>query len=332
MISWNNIWRASTQDWIYARLDGGQGPAFSDQVISPETAYLNVFLKSARIVDVRKGLKRFYGAVHSHMRLPRRSQKPAEFSVVTTPSALKDVDAMHLARVIQINRRLLGPVPYLGGDLEVQVALLSVASSELTGPYLSLLETLSKEAGVAFMNVAIPFARPIVEGINLLTGASLDSVLEVAISTTMEPVREGYYAIIRAPKEALSVETLAVDPTDHHLIGPGGQPLVAYPYMLLELRADSQRSDWFTIPAVCEAYTAVQEAFRTGAQESVEQALQVFRRIALTCDDLLPNDADRLAHKIEALYKSRRGQRTTRFFGRFNELPDLDTVDLYADE
>jgi hypothetical protein len=190
-------------------------------------------------------------------------------------------------------------------------------------------ETLSKEAGVAFMNVAVPFVRPIAEGINLLTGASPDSILEVGIAMAMAPVREGYYVVIRAPKQALMVETLAIDPTDHHLIGPAGQSVVTYPYIVLELRADNQRSDWFTIPAISEAYTAVQEAFRTGDRARVEQVFQQFRRIALTCDDLLPADGDRLARKVEALYLSRHG-RTTRSIGSLNELPDLETLELYA--
>src|ERR1039458_8954350 len=118
---WNDVWTTRAQSWVYGWLDSSQVPqgAPSGPVVA-NASYLNIFLKSARVVNVRKGLNTFYGVVHSFMRLPHRSQKVAEFNVVTTPTALQNISA-RVDRVVQLNHRLLGPAPYVDGDLEIEL-------------------------------------------------------------------------------------------------------------------------------------------------------------------------------------------------------------------
>src|SRR5262249_50868308 len=149
--------------------------------IVPESAYVSIYLRSARIVDVRRGLRRFYGVVHSTTRLASRTGRYAEFSTVVAPPQLWDVEADRPDHFILLSHRLLGPVPYVGGDLEAEVGLFSVASAELTAPYIGLLDAMSRQAGVTFINVARPFVTPLVQGINLLCGASA-STLEIGLA------------------------------------------------------------------------------------------------------------------------------------------------------
>src|SRR5262249_16958056 len=147
------------------------------------------------------------------------------------------------------------------------------------------------------------------------------------VSTTLSPPQEGYFVVIRAPKGVLDVAALSVDPADYRLIDAGGRPFVTHPYMLLELRAEDQRGDWFSIPEVAEAYAAVQAEFRAGRRQDTEEALRVFRRVVLTCNDLLPKDASRLADKVQALYKAQGPDLATRSPGSAPRLPDLEDID-----
>jgi hypothetical protein len=330
---WNQIWRNQAQDWIVGWLDPSQTPnseLFGQ--IEPESAYLNIALKSARIVDVRKGFKTFYGTVHSFIRLPSPSQQNAEFNVVNTPTALKNVDAAGINRVIQLNQRLLGPVPYLGGDLEIEVGLFSIASSDLALPYLTLLESLSKTAGVSFISSAVPFVSPILEGVKLLAGSDKDSILEVGVSMTEFSPRQGYFVAIRAPKGRLDVKTLKVDASDFRLLGSDGAALVDFPYLVLEVRGETYRSDWFKVPEIGTAYREIQELYRANKDSDTEAALGRFRRMALTCNDLLVGDARKLADKVDAMYRAfanpdpvrRGGPKISRHF------PELKEVNLYG--
>jgi hypothetical protein len=283
-------------------------------------------------VNVRKGFKTFYGTVHSFIRLPNPSQQDAGFNVVTTPTALKNVDAAGIDRVIQLNQRLLGPVPYLGGDLDIEVGLFSIASSDLALPYLTLLESLSKNAGVSFISSAVPFASPILEGVKLLAGSDKDSILEVGVSMIELKPKQGYFVAIRAPKGLFDVGSLRVDATDFRLLGSGGAPLADYPYIVLEVRGEPYRSDWYKIPDIGAAFREVQELYRANKDSDTEAALGRFRRIAFTCNDLLMGDAKKLTDKVDAMYKvlakpeaKRRAAPKTK-----SAFPDLKEANLYG--
>ena len=328
---WNRAWRTQAEDWVYGWLGPEQVPPGSPSgAVEANAAYLNIFLKSARVVDARKGLTNFYGVVHSFMKLPHRSQQTAEFNVVTTPAALKDIDA-RVDRVVQINQRLLGPTPYVDGDLEMEVGLFSVPSSDLAAPYLSLLENLSTAAGVSFISTALPFGGAILEGMKLLTGGD-HVVLEIGLSITEPTPRQGYCVVMRAPKNALPLSRLKLDPSDFRLLYSDGKPIGDYPYLVLGVQAQPQRPDWFKIPDVAQAYSRVQELYREGSGET-DAALQMFRRVALTCNDLIEADARLLSEKVTAMYQivgAAPANRGGKGASVSIDLPDLREANLYS--
>jgi hypothetical protein len=330
---WTNVWTKQAEDWIFAWLGPNQVPHSAGRgEAAVDTDYLSVFLKSARVVNVRQGLTTFYGTVHSYIRLAHRSDGTAEFNVITTPAGLKNVDAAGIDRVVQLNQRLLGPVPYVGGDLEIELGLFSVPSGNLAGPYLELIQTLSETAGVAYVSAALPFAEPIVQGMKLLTHSQGAVSLEIGFSTTMPVPSLGYCVAIRAPKDAIQVDQLKVDPSDFRLID-ATRAISRYPYIVVEVQAGTQRSDWFKIPELSAAYKAVQAEYRAGRQQGVEEALATFRRVALTCNDLHEADARQLVDKVGQTY-ARTGAPAAAVRGtgggRANKMPDLSEIALYS--
>jgi hypothetical protein len=331
------LFETTAEDWVYGWLADDQlPPGAKSGPIAPNSAYVSIFLKSARVVNVQKGFTTFYGAVHSHIRIPSRTQDTAEFNIVTTPTYLKNVDAKGIDRVIQLNQRLLGPVPYVGGDLEIEVGLFSVAASNLAEPYLGLLESLSKQAGVSFITSALPFAGPILEGVKLLTNSKGDSGLEIGLSLTESEPRQGYCVAMRAPKDEVKLWDLKLDTSDFRLLNSIGRPFKDYPYMVLQIVADDQRADWNKIPEIRQSFAHIQELYRNGEEKETQAALKMFRRIALTCNDLIMEDARNLANRVEALYQivaqpePSRGAVLTAEESSAPEFPDLEAVNLYG--
>lgn len=312
---WSKLWTSKAQQWTFERLEPANTPVATTFAVTPDEYYLTVRLASLRIVNVRKGLTKFYGAVHSFMALPHRSGKPAEFNVFTSPSRLKSIDAGNVDSVIQVDLKLLDSVPYRGGDLEVEVGLFSIAEENLAAPYLTLLETISSLAGAAYVKTALMFADPLKKGIDLLTGSSDPNILEVGLRANFERPKTGYYVVMRAPKGTIDVSKLRIVGDDEQLVGPDGRPVQDYQYMVLRVDASKERPDFWLVPDVAEAYKEVKDALRAGDDAKTQDALAVFRRTVLTSDDLLDSDADRLVEKVEARVETIIGPRKPTAFG-----------------
>lgn len=326
---WKNLWKTRAKDWIYESLEASQvSDSLQQTPIEPDTAYLNVFLRWFRIVNVRVGLKKFYGTVHSYISVPYEgSTESAEFQVVTTPPNLKDQDTKHLDRVITRNIRLLGPIPYRGGDVDLEVGLFSVKSADLAGPYVEVLETMATAAGVSFVSVAKPFLQPIETGINLLTGAADDTILEIGLSTTLDTPKTGYFFVMRAQKGTVDVSKLRVS-SDFRLVDEAGNAIEDFPYMVLAVEATEKRDDWFQIPELHKLYETLRLEAKKGDVEETQKALATFERAVRFSPDLLTRDAKQLIEKVREKF-------STAFAGALTsastlELPDFEGIDLYG--
>jgi hypothetical protein len=280
MARWAGIFRETARQ--HALLD------FQAELIEPRSRYLSVLLKSARLTDVRRGLERFYGVVHSVLRVPT-DDGPAEFSAVVAPQQLANVKAGRLDRVIHADHRLLGPVPYIGGAIDAQVGLLSVPSSELVEPYLSLLRKLGEQAVVPFFSIAKPFVEPLVQGVNLLAGGGRGTNVEIGLDTSWPQVRAGYVVAVRATRDDAQRRGLTLGPDNASVMDGAGAP-IDEPYLILEIRADERRPDWPSIPELATAYGRVRETYRHSGRAELNRTLDDFSRTALTCVDLLPHD------------------------------------------
>ena len=327
---WKDIWRTRAKTWTYSEIPGNKTPeGLGQSVVAAESAYLNVWLTSFRITDVRKGLKKFYGTVHSFITLPVLGDQKADFQVVTTPGQLQKIDAENVDPIIVLDQRLLGPIPYRGGDLALEIGLFSIKEADLTAPFLSVLESMSKTGGVSFITTALPFAGPIRDGINLLAGANGDSVLEIGLSKPYNPVKIGYFVVMRAEQGEVDRNKFRID-QNHQLVDDAtGVKIENFPYLVFRIDATSQRDDWYQIPELKSAYASLQDVIRKGQNTQVDDAFAVFRRIALTCPDLLLADAGRLVKKINDEVAAIVGPTRTSFAAGRTIRP-LNEVDLYG--
>jgi len=288
-----DVFKTRSKDWYYGKLEDSQVPNQEpSKAIQPNKFYINIWLRSLRIVDVRRGLNSFYPVVHSFVSLPYLGKtKPVEFNMLTTPTKLQSLDAKRIDRVITLNKRMLGPIPYRGGDLELEVGLFSIKAADLAGPYLNLMEDISKKAGVSFINQALQFAEPLKTGINLLTGGSDDTILEVGLSSTYSSniLKTGYYAVVRAEKNKLNPENLKIDPNDYKLLYNENK-IEDYPYIVFEITTTEKKDDWWAVPRISESYNDLVKSLEDGKLNEIEDNFKVFKRVVQTASELLPKD------------------------------------------
>src|SRR5215468_55481 len=160
---WNDLWRTKSKNYLAKYINAGPS-------VQAGQEYLTIDLEALHIVNVRKGLTKFYGAVHSNIGIPYLSGEMREFQFLSTPPELGEADAKNLDRVIPGPFRLLDGVPYRGGKIDLEVGLFSIVAADLAGPYLNLLGDLSQKAGVAFVSAAIPFVDVLHSGFKAIAG------------------------------------------------------------------------------------------------------------------------------------------------------------------
>ena len=294
--------RQKADDWTYIELDADHVPdGVGHEPIAPDSGYVTVKVRSLRILDVRRGLKRFYGAVHSWTSVAHLRDSRATFQSVTVPAELENIDRKRCDRVISMEHSILGPVPYRGGDLELELGLFSVASDNLAGPFLRVLEGMSKAAGVTFMPAALPFVGPLTQGIELLTGSAAGAMLEIGLAKAWEPTT-GYYVIMRAPRGRFQAQDVRFA-QDQRLVDASGNAIRDYPYVVFSIEAARERPNFFEIPDLKLAFDALNNEVRAGKLSAAEDAFAVFRRTALTSADLLFDDAQAIVRRADAQVK-----------------------------
>jgi hypothetical protein len=299
-----NAWKGSVSEKgespIFQRINFPGGPPQRQLVVDGD--YVSVRLQAMRIVNVRKGISKFYGCVHSFVSLlDQRSGGIAEFHVVSTPDKLKDLDAQNVNRVVTQDIPLLTNVPYRGG-LHLQLGLFSVKSTDLVAPYLSLLESLSSVAGVGFVQTALTLSNPIKSGIDLLFGAKAIE-LEVGVNESPATPDTGTYVLMRAPGN-MDVAQLQINANKD--IEDQAKHLISdYPYLIFSIDASNKRDDWFHIPDIKAAHDELMEALRRNKLKEAEQEIfPHFRRICLTSPDLLLRHAMSIADEEEKRMKT----------------------------
>lgn len=286
-VDWVRIFREAAQQYTF--LETGPAAEPDPVEIPPRSAYISVMLRAARLTQMRRGLDRLHGVVHSVLRVVT-DNGPEQFSAVVAPPEFGDVRAGRLDRFVQLNRRLLGPVPYVGGALDAQVGLLTVPSSELSAPYVSLLQTLGEQAVLPYASLARPFVTPLMQGVNLLVGGGRGTMVEIGLDTTWPQARAGRMLVLRMPHAEAAKRGVRLADDGLHVVDRDGTQVEDHPALILEILAERTRPDWPSIPELAAGYARVREAFRSGRRVEVDRALAEFRRIALSCVDLLPQD------------------------------------------
>lgn len=320
---WDRIWRSEAESWLFGRIGEGAAPP-----IDPNRVYISIMLRSMRMVNSRVGFSRLYGAVQSYTRLAHIYEGTVEFTAVTTPSELKNVEKRDLNRFAIGDRRLLGPVPYRGGDVEFEIGLFAIKSQDLLAPFLALLQNLSQAAGVGVFSVASPYIASLRMGVELLTRPEGSASLEIGLSTTFTAPAAGTYFVARLPRQDHNPLKFSVN-DGNQLIDERGEYVTDAPYIVFSIDTESVRSDWFTIPNISDTYKQLGRAVSEGASyDSINSHKEHLFRTLYTSPDILPQHAKQISAEVsEQLALTLRAVKTSGA-GRGPTLPPLDRYTL----
>jgi hypothetical protein len=331
MSFWDSLLYKRAEDWLYYHFKADQVPGnLKPETIEANKNYVNIWLKSARIVNVRTGLRRFYGVVHSYVSvLPVGQPEAAEVNTVVTPKLLKNVDPRNLDRIVPVNHRLLGPIAHSGHDVGIEVGLFSVEEADLVAPYLGMLEKISDVAGVGFLKAALPFAAPIKDGVNALLNGEGDSILEIGLSRVFQPLQTGFHLVMRVPQEELDPGSLKLEEENWRVVGSDGKLVKDFPYMVFEVTATKEKHDFAKITELKRQYDLIKDAIVRGDVVEANAGHKVFGRLARTSPDLIKEDGDRLTKLVRDEIDESLGAPRQQASSGITQVKEFDQLSLY---
>ncbi|MFZ4816375.1 MAG: hypothetical protein ACOYL5_17705 [Phototrophicaceae bacterium] len=251
---------------------------YDDTPLVADGSYLRVWLNEMFLARSREWFKEWYPAVQASVNLRFADQPAVTFSrVVRAPNEA-------LARGVLMNYPLTELLPYRGGTVQIEAALLAFMGSDSIATSLRLLENVGKLVA-APLGQTLAIAQTVTAGIDELVGA-VDGKVHLALHQTLvstpsvaNALRPGYIATINATEAQLDINQLSVK--ESRLLYKG-QPLEGYDYFLLQIEKVTARDDWQlsyiddlldrTVQATIDGDAVKAETFRKALNFAVYQS------------------------------------------------------------
>ncbi len=229
---------------------------FAPDPFEPDEAYFEISLAEMFLSDHREYWRKFVplGLVLSDFTYDYEKQSIPFF---VGQQRLKGLERYLEGEYVQyLNTSIVGPVPYVGDNVGLLVALFRVQTDDLAENLFNCLETLVKAFDVSQISTYLEIARPLKEGLTGLLGMSqVEYRLGSRDEYSSKPndfrrFRKGYLAYVNCPETGISDQQLWVK--DGRLWRGEGketlQPFRTHDYCLVRIEHHPRRTDTTTLP------------------------------------------------------------------------------------
>ncbi|MBV8188226.1 MAG: hypothetical protein JOY64_02150 [Alphaproteobacteria bacterium] len=269
--------------------------------------YFRLWLDEMFLTDERRWFAEWHPAVHSAVTFEFGNQTQVVTRIAGAAS-LKDVDAGHLNRVSSTAMKLTEVMPFKGGTIRINSALLAMKGKDSVKQLVDVLSDFSSKLAVPQLSTALDIARPLAQGVSALVGVT-DGEMMLGLDTTLSSgpsLRSGSYAVVFAdendvPKDQLSVVEKQLYFEGKHMIGRN--------YMLLRIESLPERDDWDSLDAIKQPYDQAIDMLTSSdldGDKQVDAAQKILRKAigaALKSPDLTEVDRRRVIDIIKQRYK-----------------------------
>jgi hypothetical protein len=305
------LFRQQGQQLFWRRLADGRvlGRPSGDPIRADE-AYVVVRLAGMYLGRSRVLWRKFSPVVHAFISYGSGDTQHA----VAGPGQLQDLGQTNLDRVMILNVRLVGPVPYTGGELTLLAGLYSIPRGDAAAALLNALGALSDIVG-AEAATATKIAGVVKAGVDSIL--NLDAAqLRLGVSDTFggggNELRSGFYVGIGAPQPRVPVERLWFK--DGNLL-EGSSAVLAQPYMgtdyfVFQVERLERRVDWPGLPGLAEFEQRFGDVLK-GVGDTVAKKAELsaiwprFAEALITSPYLTRFDAGQIANEVRTDLRGR---------------------------
>jgi hypothetical protein len=273
-------------------------------------AYFRLWLSEMYLKNDRTWFQEWYPVSHALVQL-RYGDASVTVPYVAGPGSLKDLDADHLNRVIQLNHALTGLLPFNGGSVSIQAGLMAMKGGNQLASVIKVVSDISGLLAVPQLSTVLNVAAPVANGVQgLLTSSS--GGLQLGLQQTFtaagggaNELRSGYFVAIAAPEANARPDGLWVV-NDRLCIGDSptnSEPYTTASYMLfrLEVREEHENYEGFT---TIQSHVNKALAHLTGnRQDEAVQEMRLAASEVLTSRDLTIADRTRRISELKKVYE-----------------------------
>jgi len=318
---------AKANNWLFGQ---AESKVKSTELIADDS-YFEVQIESLRIEHSRIGFSKYHGAIHSFFSYLHEDAGKVQMQSLTSPGNLHSLDKTGAHKVIQLESTVLGPVPYRGGRVDLEIGLFAVESDDIGDSFLQFVSQVSAVGGVSFIKSAEPVLGLLKSGIDLLLGTAQASSLKLGVAKGISPLITGTFFAVAAEKSKYQPGDFTIDENDGRLLW-NGDTFDQEEYLVFSIKGSKERHGWAEIPDLKDSYSNFLKKVRDGVQSEAEKALSAFRFVCFSSPDLLPSDQSRLFEKAESvLHRAFSGGLVAgNNFGE-DGLPEFSELNLFKD-
>lgn len=298
--------------YVYAFIPDPQGIP-----LTPHAAYFRLWLTEMYLAKSRKWFTEWYPAVHSTVQL-----KLAGVAPVTLPHVARPPDKQ-LGRGVLHDYALTDLLPYRGGVVQIQAALLALKGTDYISASLKILENFTVLVHVPLAE-SLQVAQGIVQGVEELmnaTDGNVHLVLHEALiseggggDNVLQP---GYIVVMLAEAKTFDKERFSV--SDQHL-QYDGKLVDDIDYFLLRIETRTERDDW-ALPYIEDPLNKACEALVFGDNTKAATFRNSLTLAVLQSSDLTDNDKRRVLQAVKQRLES-----CAAGLGATGDVPTLESI------
>jgi hypothetical protein len=303
---WNKIkgWtHQQAQQYVYEAIPKERTDRdYDDSALREERSYFRLWLCEMFLSNSQTWFTNQYPAVHSSVQLKFGDQDGVNFSRVA------QVPQEALAKGLLLNYRLTELMPFNGGTVEIEAALLALQGANYLQTALNVLQDFSGLITPPLGQV-LSIAEKVSSGMKTVIGASNNNRVHLALHQTFTSkggggaidLKPGYIAVILATSTQVARERLSIRGDQlYYSATPGTapRPLTGYDYMLFRLEGREERDDW-RLKNIVEPLNKSIEALLLGEDEKASAFRKAAIATAFQSPDLAVFDRRRVVQAIK---------------------------------
>ena len=261
--------------------------------------YFRLWLDQMFLTDEKRWFTDWHPAVHSAVTLEFGDQTQV-ISRIAGASALKDVDGDHLNRVIPQTTKLTDLMPFRGGTIRINAALLAMQGKNSVKQLIDVLGEISTKLAVPQLSMALDVAKPLAQGVSALVGVTNGEMM-VGLDTTLAggDLKSGSFAIVYATAQDVPPAELSVS---NRQLQFRGQEMTGRNYMLIRIERLDERDDFDSLSAIHDPYQQAIDLLTDGEVQPAQKALKKAIGAALKSNDLTETDRRRVIDVLKKRY------------------------------